>query len=137
MAFSHGKDAVVKFGTVGVPGTATDISQYVTSVALPRAADVAETSTLGDASKNYIAGMKDGTVTVEGRFDPTVDTHLAGILGVNGIAFEVGPAGSGSGSPKYTGTCICQSYEVSMDVGDAVGFSADFQISGDVTRGTY
>jgi hypothetical protein len=38
---------------------------------------------------------------------------------------------------KYTGEAILTSYSISNPVADVVTFSADFQVTGAVTRGTY
>ena len=63
--------------------------------------------------------------------------RLAGGAGVETLSFEYGPEGSASGRIKYTGECIMTSYEVSAAVGDAVQASADFQVTGAITRGTW
>jgi len=134
MAFSHGKDCDIGFGTHAVPGTATDITAYVTSVTMPREIDTAETSCMGDTDKSFLAGLKGANISIEGKFDPTVDAHLDGIAGDDGIIFEYYPQGNSAGKVKYTGSCILTSYEVSESVDDAGSFSAEFQISGAVTR---
>lgn len=136
MAFSHGSKAVIKFGTSSTPSTPTDISVYVTNVSAPFSAETHEVTTLGATSKNYIPGLKDGTISIEGKFDPAVDAHLAGIAGLQ-VAFEYGPQGSTAGSVKYTGNCICTSYNPETPVGAEATFSAEFQLTGGWTRGTY
>jgi len=137
MAYSHGSKAVIKFGTSGTPATPTDISTYVKTVSFPEEAETHETTTLGATAKSYIAGLKDATISIDGVFDPTVDAHLSGILGMDNVAFEYGPQGGTSGSVKYSGNCICTSYETETPVDDAGTFSAEFQVTGGVTRGTY
>jgi hypothetical protein len=63
---------------------------------------------------------------------------IAGGLGADdSLSFEYGPEGSASGRIKYTGECICTSYEPGSPVGDVVTYSAEYQITGPVTRGTY
>jgi hypothetical protein len=47
------------------------------------------------------------------------------------------PEGSTSTYVKYTGECILTSYEKSGAIGDVVTYSAEFQVTGAVTRGTY
>lgn len=136
MAFSHGSKAVIKFGTSSTPNTPTDISAYVTSVSAPFGAETHEVTTLGATSKSYIPGLKDSTISIEGKFDPTVDAHLAGIVGLQ-VAFEYGPQGSTTGNVKYTGNCICTSYEPETPVDAEATFSAEFQVTGGWTRGTY
>jgi len=127
MAFKHGSKAIFK---VGNP-TATDISQYVSSVSISRSADTAEVTTLGDTSKEYIAGLKDATISVEGYLDAAVNTTLSGLLGQDGTMFEYLP--QGGTTPKISGACICTSYEPSTAVDGAGTFSAEFQVTGDVT----
>jgi len=136
MAFVHGKDSVFKIDNSG--GTLTDISSYVNSVDFPETADVAETTTLGDGSKTYIVGLKDSTLSVAGLWDSTLDGILGAVIGQSAtLSFEYSPEGTGSGAIKYTGECILTSYAQNSPVGDVVSYSADFQVSGDVTRATH
>lgn len=136
MAFVHGKDSVFKIDNSG--GTLTDISSYVNSVDFPETADVAETTTLGDGSKTYIVGLKDSTLSVAGLWDSTLDGILGAVIGQSAtLSFEYSPEGTGAGAIKYTGECILTSYAQNSPVGDVVSYSADFQVSGDVTRATH
>ena len=134
MAFVHGKTAEFQIDNSG--GSLTDISAYCDNVDFPLTADTAEVTTFGDASKEYIGGLKDATISISGSWDATADGVLAGIVGLAG-SFQYGPAGTTGGNIKYTGECICTSYNVTAPVGDKVSFSAEFQVTGDVTRGTY
>jgi hypothetical protein len=116
----------------------TDISAFVNNVDFPETADVAETTTLGDSSKSYIVGLKDATISISGLWDSTLDAILGVVVGQSAtLSYEYSPEGTGSGKIKYTGECILTSYSQSSPVGDVVGFSADLQVSGDVTRGTH
>jgi hypothetical protein len=82
MAFVHGKTAVFKIDNSG--GSLQDISAYCDNVDFPLTSDTAEVTTFGDASKEYIAGLKDATVSISGSWDATADAILAGIVGVAG-----------------------------------------------------
>ena len=53
------------------------------------------------------------------------------------LSFEYSPEGTASGKVKYTGEAILTNYAISSPVGDVVGYSADLQVSGAVTRGTH
>jgi hypothetical protein len=134
MAFVHGKTAEFQIDNSG--GSLTDISAYCDNVDFPLTADTAEVTTFGDASKEYIGGLKDATISISGSWDATADGVLAAIIGLTG-SFQYGPAGTTGGNIKYTGECICTSYNVTAPVGDKVSFSAEFQVTGAVTRGTY
>jgi len=136
MAFTHGKDSVFKLDDSG--GTLTDISSYVNSVDFPETADVAETTVLGDGNKTYIVGLKDATLSISGLWDSTLDGILGAVVGQSAtLSFEYSPEGTTGGNVKYTGECILTSYAQSSPVGDVVGYSADFQVTGAVTRGTH
>jgi len=142
MAFRHGKDAVFKLATAGAPTVVGDISAYLTSVGFPQEVETAEVTTLGDADKEYIVGLRDKTVSIEGKFDPTIDAQLNALYGfATPVAFEFHPQGTAATLPKYTqaGTTVgllLTSYEVTEDIGAEGTFSAEFQSSGAVTRGT-
>jgi hypothetical protein len=134
--FRHGKSTAFKVDNSG--GTLTDISNTLTDVSFPQSVDTAETSAFGDSSKTYVVGLKDATISVSGNFDATVDAHLAGVFGqAASLSFEYGPEGTTTGYVKYTGECILTSYEKSGAIGDVVSYSAEFQVTGAVTRGTY
>lgn len=138
MAFVHGKSAVFKVDDSG--GTLRDLSAYLDDLSFPRDVETAETTTFGVAgsAKTYITGLSDATISASGKFDATADGYLAGVVGhATPLDFEYGPAGSAGGAVKYSGTCILTSYEVSASVGDVVTASADFQVTGQITRGTW
>jgi hypothetical protein len=138
MAFVHGKSAVFKLDDSG--GTLRDLSSYLDDIGFPRDIETAETTTFGVAgsAKTYIVGLSDATISISGKFDATADGYLAGVVGNSAtLSFEYGPAGSTGGNVKYTGECIMTSYEVSASVGDVVTASADFQVTGQITRTTW
>lgn len=134
--FRHGKAAVFKIDDSG--GTLRNISDALNSISFPREAEVLETTSFGSSDRTYIVGFKNGTISIEGSYDATYDGYLAGVLGQDAtLSFEYGPEGSTVTYTKYTGECIMTSYESTAGVGDVVSFSAEFQISGAVTRGAY
>tara|TARA_R100001082_G_scaffold90534_2_gene57070 strand:- start:4817 stop:5227 length:411 start_codon:yes stop_codon:yes gene_type:complete len=136
MAFTHGKDSVFKLDNAS--GSLTDISTYVNNVDFPESADVSETTTLGADNKTYIAGLKDATISLAGLWDATADAIFGAVVGQSAtLSYEYSPEGTASGKIKYTGEAILTSYSISSPVGDAVGYSADLQVSGAVTRGTH
>lgn len=136
MAFRHGKNAVFKLDNSA--GSLTDISAYCDEVSLPRSIETGETTVFGKTAKTYIVGLTDATLSVSGKWDSTVDAHLAGILGQDAtVTFEYGPEGSSAGRIKYTGEAIVTSFEASSPVGDVVTFSLELQCSDTITRTTF
>ena len=136
MSFVHGKNTVVWVDNSA--GTLTDISEHCDSADFGREADTAEVTTFGKDSKIYIPGLKDGTFSVEGPWNKTIDEHMDGILGKM-VDIEYGPGGSAGGATdvKYKFEAICTNYNPPSSNSDAVKWSAEFQISDDVERTTW
>lgn len=136
MAFVHGKSGYFRLDNSG--GTLTDISSYLDNISFPENVETGETTTFGNASKTYVVGLKDSTISLSGKWDSTLDAHLNGVFGqAASLTFEFGPAGSTGGFVKYTGECLMTSYEVTTPVGDVVTFSCELQVTGNVTRTTF
>ena len=132
--FAHGKSTDFAIDDTG--GSSRNISDTLTDVSFPQTIDTAETTAFGSSNKSYIVGLKDTTISVSGLWDATIDGYLSGTEPAS-RSFIYGPAGSTGGNVKYTGEAIMTNYAVSNPVGDVVTFSADFQVTGAVTRGTY
>ena len=129
--FNHGKNAVVLLDN-------TNLSTTLTDAALSLTADVAETSTFSSSSKTYIAGLKDGTVTLSGYFestDPDADAEFLSQLGGSGSAFSIAPIGYTRGNAVSFGNVIGTSYDRSADVGSVVAVAVAFQFDGDAYNG--
>jgi len=132
--FAHGKSTDFAIDDTG--GSSRNLSNTLTDVSFPQTVDTAETTAFGSSNKSYIVGLKDTTISVSGIWDATVDGYISGTEPAS-RSFIYGPAGSTGGNVKYTGEAIMTNYAVSNPVGDVVTFSADFQVTGAVTRGTY
>lgn len=132
MAFSHGKNAVFKLNDGSV---LVDLSPYLNSIDFAKSADTAESTTFGKDDKTYIPGLKDGTLSLSGNFDPVADACLDGALGVI-RAFEYYPDGNSAGKVKYAGNAIVTEYSGNSPVGDLNTASASLQVTGGITRTT-
>ena len=132
--FVHGKSTFFSIDDTG--GSVRDISDTLNSVDFPETIDTAETTAFGATSKSYIVGLRDATISVSGLWDATVDGYFIGTEPAT-RSFVFGPAGNTSGYVKYSGECILTSYSVSSPVADVDTYSADFQVTANVTRGTF
>ena len=132
--FAHGKSTDFALDDTG--GSSRNLSNTLTDVGFPQTIDTAETTAFGASNKAYIVGLKDTTISISGLWDATVDGYLAGTEPAS-RSFIYGPAGSTGGNVKYTGEAILTNYSVSNPVGDVVTYSADLQVTGAVTRGSY
>lgn len=145
MAFHHGSES--KFSVDDSGGTLRDLSAFIDTVDAPLLErDLHDTTTIGNASgaHTFSPGLKNGSITISGHWDPTVTTGpdpvLAGLLNVaigTTTSIEWGPEGGTTGDIKYTAESLCKSYKVNASSTDITKFSAEFQITGAVTRGTF
>jgi hypothetical protein len=134
----HGKRYVVKVGTSGVPATPTDRSNQFKSIDFEENAELLDSTAFGDTDKTYEVGFKDNKFSGSGNWTAALDAHFGAILGHDtAMAFELGPEGSATGSVKYTGNCRLVSFKKNGSVSALNTFTAEFQITGPVTRGTY
>jgi hypothetical protein len=137
MAFVAAKNSVFTLDNAG--GTPTDISAYIDSVSgIANTTDMLDTTVFGQDSKSFAPGLRNGdTISISGKWDATLNTHITGLLGLTSSStFSYSPAGTGGGTPKFSGECFVASYEVSSAVADLVTFSLSLQITGDVSIGT-
>ena len=142
MAFLHGKKA--KFSIDNSAGTLKDLSTYCDDVSISRSFETGETTTFNStgSAKTYVMGLSDATISIKGKFDASagadsVDAVLSGIIGTDttrSFEYKASNDTTASTNPAYTGECFCTKYDVSAPVGDVVSFSADFQVTGAVTR---
>src|SRR5258705_8220996 len=125
----HGKETVFKLDTLA--NALTDISSKLTNVDFPQDAELLETTTFQATAKTYIVGFKDSKLTLQGRWDATIDAHLNAILGESeptgqpaseGFDFEYGPEGSATGDTKYTGKAVLVKFQKTSAINAVSGF---------------
>lgn len=131
--FSTGKAAVFSIDDTG--GTARDISNVLNTIDFPETTDTAEVTAFGASSRSYIVALESATISVSGMYDSTVDGYLKGGTEPASRTFTYKP-GVTSGDAIYSGECILTNYSLSSPVGDVNTFTADFQVTGTVTRTT-
>lgn len=134
MPFVHGRTSHFSYNAV-------TLSAFCDSVDFPQTVETAETTAFTLASKTYIVGLRDATISISGKWDGAagaIDVTLAPDLGnATARTFVYGPAGNTAGNVRYTGSCFLTSYQITGAVGDVVTFSAEFQVTGNVTRDTF
>ncbi len=134
MAFSHGKDAY--FALDNSAGSLIDLSSYTDSVTTDDGVSLADVTTFGDQAEAFVAGLVSMPINVGGSYDPTVATHFSGLRQLTATStFSIGPAGSTSASPRITGECWLEKFNVSVGNGDANKWSATLRL--DTTPATY
>lgn len=136
MAFGAGKSAFFKIDDY--TGTLVSINSYVSSVTPSFEVETADVTALGATGHSFINTLTNGSLNVEGPFDPAIGTTLWGATGTFGTTtatrtFEWHPQGTASGKPKISGECWITSYEVPGGVDNAVTWSMAIQIDGAIT----
>ena len=139
MSFHPGKGSAFYIDDSG--GSSNNISAFVTNVDMTFDVNVPETTVFGVNDRTYIVGLRGSTFSISGHFDETASTGpdaiLHGIINLNtGVTqtFQYGPEGDTTGDVRYTGECFITSYAVTAPVDGVVDFSADFTVTGAVTR---
>lgn len=141
MAFKKGADAWI--GLDNVAGSLTNIQPYVDNVDHTQSVEQLEVSVLGTSSKAFIPGLTDGdTVTISGPQDSTLYTQITGLkaaqaAGSSTATYMYGPGGSVSGQAKISAETWVASIGFSSGVGGRSEFSANLQITGAVTNGSF
>jgi predicted secreted protein len=134
MAFTHGSVAVF---TLHDGSNAVDVSDAVQSVSFERNRDTAEVTGLGDTDKEYIGGLRDATLSLDGTADSTLVDNLQTSFEQDApVAWTYDPEGTASGTPHFNGDCIVTSISQSSSVDDANKVSVEIQTTGGVTRGS-
>lgn len=130
--YRHGKNTSVFFDKY-------DLSTFFSEASTSRTVETNETTTFGASAKTYLAGLRDGTVSLSGLFDGSVaavDELLAASLGsstdnVATFLFE----GVTTGQICHLMTTQSTSYEVTSPVSDVVSVSAELQANGGLESG--
>jgi len=132
----HGSNAF--FSISDASGSTVTMSSGLNDAGLARTVDTAEVTTFGDNDKEYLAGLRDATVSVSGNFTSTQSETWVGLLGHStSPVFVYGPEGSASGARKYTGSCIVTAYDETSPIGDKIGSSISLQMTGAITSTSY
>lgn len=133
MAFMHGKSTGVLFN-------GSNLSAYFNEASISQDIETAETTAFGNDAKTYIAGLKDGTMSMSGMFDGATDAIDAILTSTLAAAAEdvatVVPAGlSTAGVSTFSAGVRQTSYEISSPVTDVVAANLEIQATGGVDRG--
>lgn len=129
MATAHGKQTKVTVAT-------KDISPYTKTSNYERSADFHDTSGYGLNARTKAGGLLDGKFTAGGTYDNTVSVGprnaLHGQVGVT-QAIVRNVEGLGTGKPNDAFSAVLVKYVESNPVDDMVTWSAEWEITGDVT----
>lgn len=132
MARIAGKLANFSFNSVQIEDELNSIEMSV-DVELP------EVTSFGDVAGTFVEGLPTSSFSVSGFFDGAAsqgDATIFGRIGSGSAAFVFQPTGGAAGGsdPNYTGSAFVKSYKIKAEVGGAVTYGAEFQVSGALAR---
>ncbi len=137
--------SISRFHIDDTTGTSHDLSASITDIdGIPGSRSLIDVTSLTDDGPVYIVGTgirpAPTAVTLTGIFDDDIDAVL-GALFTEGhpspVEFSYAPAGTSTGSVKYSGLSWVERYEVSPSAGDRVGYTATLRVEGSIARGVH
>ena len=141
MAVPHGKVTHIEIDNAA--GSLVDLSSYCDEVGYPSEVSTHETTTFKKNSVTRIVGLADGSLSMSGPYDPTIDAHMNNLKNafrdgtITSATYKYGPEGNATGKRQYTGELVLKSYEVNSPVGEPPTFSAEFDFTGDQSSTTF
>ena len=128
MATHKGSEGTVKSGANAI----AEIRSYT----ITETADVLEDTSMGDASRTYLASLKSFSGSIECFWDET-DTNGQLTLDVGAtVTINVYPEGSTSGDTYYTGSVIITEKSITASFDGMVEASFSFQGTGALSETT-
>ena len=139
MAVGISREAAFKIDNPA--GSSVDISTDITSVTFASPKGIIDVTTFGDNYRDYLAGVADATIELEGIYNPasgkagSILAVLSAGSATQSASWEYHPQGTASGKPKLSGEAYVTSFSVPAPLDEAVTFSASLQNTGTVTVG--
>ena len=126
--------------SVSINGS-TALASYLTQVELKVSANDITTTAFGSTYVTRIAGLKEGSLTLQFNQDyaaAAVDAVLFPLLGSNAtVVIKPTTSAVSSANPSYTQVCLVTDLTpVSGNIGDLATFSVTWPTNGTVTRAT-
>lgn len=134
-----GKDLDFRLGSTGTPTTLVDLSNNVKTAGYDIERDLLEANRFNNSgAKSNLKGLYGAKFPVTFFYDQTTYGQLhAALLGDNTVNIQLGPIGSTSGKPKYTGAVHVHKVGNPVEVNKVMEFTAEITLDGPVTPGTY
>ena len=124
--------------SVSINGS-TALASYLTQVELKTSANDITTTAFGSTWVTRVAGLKEGSLTLQFNQDyavSTVDATLWPLLGTNAtVVIKPTSSAVSSANPAYTAVCLVTDLTpVSGQIGDLSTFSVTWPTTGTATR---
>lgn len=124
-------------GVLKVGATPTAVAE-LTGFTITETAGTIEDTAQGDTARTYKSdALPTWSGSMRGWYDASDTNGQEVIIPGEEMAFEGSPTGTANGLAKLSGTIIITNRETVSDNGAIVSFSAQFQGTGALTRGTH
>jgi hypothetical protein len=126
--------------SVSINGS-TALASYLTQVELKATANDVTTTAFGSPWVTRVAGLREGSLTLQFNQDyaaSTVDATLWPLLGSNAtVVIRPTSSAVGTSNPAYTAVCVVNDLTpVSGNIGDLATFSVTWPTTGAISRAT-
>tara|TARA_X000001382_G_scaffold122772_1_gene106015 strand:- start:26 stop:415 length:390 start_codon:yes stop_codon:yes gene_type:complete len=129
MATHLGKEGTVQVGSNSIA--------EIRSFSIDETIDTVEDTSMGDASKSYLASIKDFSGSIDVLYDET-DTNGQTALAVGAtVTLNFAPEGTASGDVKLTGSAIVTGKSINSSFDGLIEASISIQGTGGLTTTTY
>lgn len=119
----------------------TALASYLTQVELKTSANDITTTAFGSTWVTRVAGLKEGSLTLQFNQDyavSTVDATLWPLLGTNAtVVIKPSSTATSSSNPAYTAVCLVTDLTpISGNIGDLATFSITWPTTSAISRAT-
>ena len=126
--------------SVSINGS-TALASYLTQVELKATANDVTTTAFGSSWVTRVAGLREGSLTLQFNQDyatTTVDATLWPLLGTNAtVVIKPTSTAVSASNPAYTAICVVNDLTpVSGNIGDLATFSVTWPTTGAISRAT-
>lgn len=144
MAFGAGKSGVFQLDNGA--GSLQTLSAYINKADISLTIAMLDTTVFSLNAETVLPGLKAADkIQISGPLDPTLHTHFGTIYNNGGglttgngsLSFVLGPMGSTTGNPKFSGECFLSKYAPSAEVKGLATWSVELTITGGVTSDVY
>lgn len=130
----RGIGASFKVGSASSPSDLVDVSGYLDDIQggsdVTRLPDTVFQPDVANPLETEIAGGRKRSFTCSGPWSAAAETFFASIEGTEGLSYQYGPAGTGSGKTKITGTCNCLNFSgPQSNVNGITRFTVEFNVT--------
>jgi hypothetical protein len=135
---THGKKAKIWIARPSAPDTLIEFTGRAYNIRQAFARDLAESSTFGIGDKEFTAGMRGATMSLDVRQNDDIDQLLFECYSSDEpVKVRYAPEGNATGKRYYEGYFLLENYEPGSNIGENNNGSTNFTRTAGSNRGTF